>query len=218
MRVKICGITDVAYAQMAVLAGADAIGLNFYPRSPRYVSHEQAAAILRELPAFVDAVGVYVNLPLGEAFTHARDLGVISTVQCHGDLHEPPPSPSLRFLPAFAIREQESLAAACRYLDVCAELGLRPAAILLDGWRPGEYGGTGQPPPWELLNDLDLRWGTAVVLAGGLTPENVAEAIRRVRPYAVDVASGVESAPGHKDPEKLRRFIGNAREAAARWL
>src|SRR5205814_10530314 len=98
-----------------------------------------------------------------------------------------------------------------RYLDVCRNTNRLPAAILLDAHVPGQYGGTGQKAPWHLL--ADFKPGVPVLLAGGLTPDNVAEAVRVVRPYAVDVASGVEARPGHKDEDKMRRFIANARGA-----
>ena len=101
-----------------------------------------------------------------------------------------------------------------RYLDRCRSLELLPAAVLVDAHVSGQYGGTGQTLPWDLL--ADFRPGVPLILAGGLTPENVAEAVRLVRPYAVDVASGVELSPGRKDAEKMRRFIGSAREAAAK--
>jgi phosphoribosylanthranilate isomerase len=104
------------------------------------------------------------------------------------------------------------LQAITRYLDVCRLRGALPSAVLVDASVPGQYGGTGRQAPWHLL--ATFRPGVPLILAGGLTPDNVAEAVRLVRPYAVDVASGVESAPGHKDPDKVRRFIDKAREAA----
>jgi phosphoribosylanthranilate isomerase len=212
LRVKICGITSVADAEQAVLLGADAVGLNFYPRSPRYITAEVALASLRVLPPTVEAVGLYVNQPLADAFANARQLAGLATVQWHGDAHEVPPPLVLRYVPAFPVRDPESLRAIDLYLDACRDLGRLPSAVLLDACVPGEYGGTGRSPPWELL--ADFRASVPLYLAGGLTPDNVAEAIRRVRPDAVDVASGVESSPGRKDPEKLRRFIDNARAAA----
>jgi phosphoribosylanthranilate isomerase len=212
LRVKICGITRAADARLAALAGADAVGLNFYPRSRRCVGAEAAAEILRALPPYLEAVGLYVNRDPDEALAHARGLG-LSAVQWHGDEPAPPPRAPCRFIPAFPVRDGDSLARLRRYLEDCRGLGRVPAAVLVDAHVPGEYGGTGRVAPWELL--ADFRPGVPLVLAGGLTPENVAEAVRRVRPYAVDVAGGVESAPGLKDPERTRRFIDRAREAAA---
>ena len=112
-------------------------------------------------------------------------------------------------------RDRQSLQTIDAYLDACRQQRLLPAAILVDAHVAGQYAGTGRTAPWELL--ADYRPGVPLLLAGGLMPENVAEAVRLVRPYGVDVASGVESAPGRKDAEKMRRFLGNAREAAARY-
>ncbi len=214
LRIKICGITREDDARLAVALGADALGLNFYPQSPRCVSIEVAARIVRELPPFVDPVALFVNEPLERAFEAARRLGPVRTVQWHGDEPEACAEPAFRFIPAFAVRDADGLARVSRYLEMCRSLARLPAAVLLDGHAAGRYGGTGQAAPWRLL--ADFRPGVPLILAGGLTPENVAEAVRAVRPYGVDVASGVESEPGRKDPDKVRRFIEAAREAAAR--
>jgi phosphoribosylanthranilate isomerase len=117
-----------------------------------------------------------------------------------------------RWVVAFAVRDRQSLTAIDAYLDRCRQEGRLPDALLVDAHVPGEYGGTGQVAPWDLL--AEYRPPVPLILAGGLTPENVAEAVRRVRPYGVDVASGVESSPGRKDAEKMRRFIAEARRAA----
>jgi phosphoribosylanthranilate isomerase len=134
-------------------------------------------------------------------------------VQWHGESHEPPDGSGYHLIPAFPVRDEGSLAAATRYLDLCRDVGRLPAAVLLDAHVPGQYGGTGRTAPWRLL--ASFRPGVPLVLAGGLTPDNVAEAVRIVQPYAVDVASGVESAPGVKDLEKVRRFLDRARAAAS---
>jgi phosphoribosylanthranilate isomerase len=213
LRIKICGITCVADACQAALLGADAIGLNFYPRSPRCISDQTAAEIVRALPPFIETVGIYVNQVIDEALAHARRLG-LSAVQWHGDQIALPPKDAGRFISAFPIRDADDLTRVQHYLEQCRHLGRLPAAVLVDAHVPGEYGGTGCVPPWELL--AEFRPEVPLILAGGLTPENVAEAVRRVRPYAVDVASGVESAPGQKDEEKMRRFIEIARQASDR--
>jgi phosphoribosylanthranilate isomerase len=213
LRVKICGITSAADARQAAWLGADAVGLNFYPRSRRYITADTTAEILRALPPLLEAVALYVNAPLAEAFAHAQRLG-LATVQWHGDAPEPPPDLPRRFIPAFSVSDAEGLRRVSRYLEHCREVGRLPAAVLVDGAMPGEYGGTGQAAAWDLLAGFDP--GMPLILAGGLTPDNVAEAVRLVRPYAVDVAGGVEAAPGRKDAEKMRRFIESARAAAAR--
>jgi phosphoribosylanthranilate isomerase len=141
-------------------------------------------------------------------------LGGIRTFQWHGEDHEVgDPSPFLH-IPAFPVHDRQSLVEITRYLALCRDLGHVPAAVLVDAHAPGRYGGTGQTAPWDLL--ADFRPGVPLILAGGLTPDNVAEAVRIVRPYGVDVASGVEQSPGHKDPDRMRRFVANAREAADR--
>jgi phosphoribosylanthranilate isomerase len=214
LRVKICGVTNEADARQAALLGADAVGLNFYPGSPRCVIPETAQFILRELPPFVAAVGVFVDVPLSRAFQRVQTLGRIGTIQWHGTNRELSDAYPFHLIAAFPIRDASSLQAIQRYLDTCRPLGRLPSALLLDGHAAGQHGGTGQAAPWQLL--AGYQPGVPIILAGGLTPDNVAEAVRIVRPYGVDVASGVEHSPGHKDPEKMRRFIANAREAAAR--
>lgn len=214
LRIKICGVTNEADACQAALLGADAVGLNFHPGSPRCVEPARAEAILRALPLFVQAVGVYVNQPLRYSFSHAQALGRIHTVQWHGterELCDPFP---FHLIAAFPVRDADSLRAVTRYLDACRVRGHGPSALLLDAHVPGMHGGTGRTAPWHLL--ASFRPGVPVILAGGLTPDNVAEAIRLVQPYGVDVASGVESSPGRKDAGKMERFIDAAREAAAR--
>src|SRR5205807_860785 len=139
-----------------------------------------------------------------------QQVGRMNGVQWHGDSYQPDDASPFRFIPAFAVRDRDSLQKIADYLDQCRKLDRVPDAILVDAHVPGQYGGTGQTAPWNLL--ADFKPGVPLILAGGLTPENVADAIRIVKPYAVDVAGGVESAPGVKDPEKVRRFIENVRE------
>jgi phosphoribosylanthranilate isomerase len=213
LRVKICGVTNEADARHAALCGADAVGLNFYPGSPRHIDAATAGFILRELPPFVEAVGLFVNQPLRHVFEFLHPLGHIRTIQWYGDQHELSECFPYHLIAAFPVRDADSLLAITRYLDTCRGLDHLPAAVLVDAHVPGQHGGTGQKAPWELL--ASFQPGVPVILAGGLTPENVAEAVRLVRPYAVDVASGVERGPGHKDPDKVRRFIDRAKEAAA---
>ncbi|HEY7329011.1 MAG TPA: phosphoribosylanthranilate isomerase [Gemmataceae bacterium] len=214
VRVKICGITTAEDARQAASLGADAIGLNFYAGSPRCVEASVAQIILRDLPPFVSTVGVFVETPLSKIIETLRGLDRIHIIQWHGKNPELGDCFPYRFVRAFAVRDESSLDAIQRYLDACRAIECLPSALLLDGYATGQHGGTGQTAPWQLLESF--RPGVPIILAGGLTPDNVAEAIRIVRPYGVDVASGIESAPGRKDAEKMRRFLTNAREAAAR--
>jgi phosphoribosylanthranilate isomerase len=212
VKIKICGVTNVSDAMQAAELGADAVGLNFFKESPRYVNFLAAAKIIRELPAFVEPVAVFVNEEIKDIKNSMRKLG-LRTFQFHNTVRSglihPTDLPVLRVIPAFAVREGECLAYISAYLGSCLEY-LKPAAILLDAHVPGSFGGTGQTLPWDLL--ADFRPGVPVILAGGLTPENVAKAIRLVRPYAVDVASGVESSPGKKDADKMKRFIEQVKQ------
>ncbi|HTU91131.1 MAG TPA: phosphoribosylanthranilate isomerase [Gemmataceae bacterium] len=214
VRVKICGVTTEADAQQAALLGADAIGLNFYSGSPRCIAANTAQLILRELPPFVAAVGVFVEEPIREAVEQIQALDRIHIIQWHGQKHEPSDCFLYHLIAAFPVRDAAGLQAIQSYLDACRDAGCMPSALLLDGHAPGQHGGTGQKAPWHLLDSFQPC--VPVILAGGLTADNVAEAIRIVRPYGVDVASGVESTAGRKDADKMRRFLANAREAAAR--
>jgi phosphoribosylanthranilate isomerase len=210
--IKICGVTDAEDARQAVLFGADAVGLNFYPRSPRCVSREAAASILRQLPAAAEAVAVFVRAGPTDAFEPGPDLVRIGKLQCHGEHPNPGDLFARPLIPAFQVSGRESLQAVRRYLDRCRAVDRLPPAILVDAHDGDRHGGTGRTAPWGLL--ADFRPGVPLILAGGLNPANVAEAVRIVRPYGVDVASGVEDRPGRKDPDRVRRFIENARAAA----
>jgi phosphoribosylanthranilate isomerase len=215
IRVKICGVTTAIDAVLAAEAGADAIGINFHPASPRYVGDvAERNLILIELPPFVSPVGVFVGASFREAFGQMHRFRSIRTIQLHGDRHEPERRFPYKRIDAFSVRDHDDLEKINRYLALAGEIGHMPAAVLVDGYAAGLRGGTGRTAPWAILADFHPR--VPVILAGGLTPDNVAEAIRIVRPYAVDVASGVESAPGRKDPEKMRCFIAAAQEAAAK--
>jgi phosphoribosylanthranilate isomerase len=201
-RIKICGITSAADAAAAVAAGADALGFVFVPGTPRHVTAEAAAEIIATLPPFVTPVGVFVDQPAA-AIVQIISCCRLGAVQLHGS--EPPelaramPVPAIK---AFRIRSRDDLAPLAWY----------PArAFLLDSYLEGRPGGTGAAFPWEAAVGAPAR--APIILAGGLTPDNVAEAVRRVRPYGVDVSSGVERAPGAKDRRKLEEFIAHVRSA-----
>jgi phosphoribosylanthranilate isomerase len=214
VRIKICGITSEVDAEMAAALGADAIGLNFWPQSPRHIDAPTAQKILRRLPPFVEPVGVFTGLTPAEMIAQATTVGGLRMLQRHAAEHQPADIFPFRLIDAFQVPGRHKLEYVQDYLERCRRHGSLPAAIVVDGSAPGQFGGTGQTAPWQIV--AQFRPGVPLILAGGLTPDNVAEAIRIVRPYAVDVASGVEQAPGQKDPEKVKRFIANAREAAAK--
>ncbi len=202
VRIKICGITNADDALHAAACGADALGFVFYSRSPRYVTPAVAAAICAELPPFVSRVGLFVNEAPERILAVVSECG-LDVVQLHGE--ERPQdclSPPCRVIKGVRPSSDEDLAHLAQY---------RVAALLIDAAVPGQFGGTGQRADWSLASQLAAT--RRVILAGGLNPENVTAAIRKVRPYAVDVSSGVESAPGKKDPVKVATFIRRAREA-----
>jgi len=198
VRVKICGITRLEDALLAASFGADALGFNLWPGSKRHVDPDAARAIVDHQPPFVTPVGVFVDQPPTTVLALAAQAGV-QVVQLHGDESWEDvngyPIPAVK---AVRLAGPESLRDLHRY---------RVRGLLLDAPSQG-FGGSGTTCDWGLARQVAERF--PVVLAGGLTPENVGEAIRAVRPWAVDVASGVESAPGVKDPDKLRRFIESA--------
>jgi phosphoribosylanthranilate isomerase len=210
VRIKICGVTTPDDARLAADGGADAVGLNFYPGSPRYLDPQAAAALIRALPPFTAPVGVFVGMPMRQVCALAFQLG-LRGVQTYDD--RPPADDPFPFahIPAFRVKDAEGLEHVRRFVAGMTRIGRPPAAVLIDAHVEGQIGGTGQKAPWHLLCGFDP--GVPLILAGGLTPENVAEAITLVRPWGVDVASGVESSPGRKDPDRLVRFIQNARAA-----
>jgi len=203
LRIKICGITCLEDALHAADCGADALGFVFHPASPRCVTPAQAATIIAALPPLVTTVGLFVNRPVLEIRAMALDCG-LDVVQLHGD-ESPADCGALiaahrRVVKAVRLRDAASVQALAAY----------PAtAILLDAWVAGTYGGTGQRCDWQLAAEVARR--RRVILAGGLEPDNVRQAVQQVAPYGVDVSSGVERVPGRKDPRRVAAFIRNAR-------
>ena len=202
-RVKICGITREQDAEAAVACGADAIGLVFYAPSPRHVSVEQAAAICRRLPPYVTSVALFVNAEAADIARVVDEVGV-DLLQFHGDES-----------PEFCAAHRRPWMRAVRMkadTDLDAELARFSVGrgLLLDAYRPGVPGGTGETFDWARIPAALAR---RIVLAGGLSPANVGEAVRRVRPYAVDVSGGVEADKGIKDADKIKAFIDEVRHA-----
>ena len=200
VRVKICGITNLEDARLAVAAGADALGFIFVEGTPRFITPDRAAAIISELPPFVTPVGVFWDHPPGHVKAVAEACG-LRVLQFHGE--EPPETLADYRMPMIKTIKVE------RAADLDQMDGYRVAAFLLDSparWSEGE---TRQPIQWRLARDAASRG--PIILSAGLVPENVAQAIGIARPYGVDVNSGVETVPGRKDPEKVRRFIRAAK-------
>ncbi len=204
-KIKICGITNLADGLAAVEAGADALGLNFYEKSPRHISLKTAAEISKQLPPFVMRVGLFVNAP-EDLVTRAIGECSLTMLQFHGD--EAPEFCTqfgLMSMKAFRIRDAESFKQIPEF---------HTDAYLLDAFSPEARGGTGEKFNWDLAIEAQ-KFGKPIFLAGGLTPENVADAVRKVRPFGVDVSSGVESSPGKKDHAKMRAFVQAVRDTTA---
>jgi len=204
VKVKICGITNVDDALAAVEFGADALGFVFYKGSPRFISPKDAARIVAELPPFVTKVGVFVDERLDTIRGTVAEAG-LDVVQFHGN--EPPENCEIDCRAVKAIRVKE-------LSDLKPLKSYRVSAFVLDTYAPQSLGGTGQIFNWDIAVEAK-RYGR-IILAGGLTPENIARAVVYVRPYAVDVSSGVEAEKGRKDHDKLKLFIHRVREIP--WL
>jgi phosphoribosylanthranilate isomerase len=204
VRVKICGITNVEDALLAVEAGADALGFIFVEGTPRYVTPAAAAAITRALPPFVTAVGVFWDHPQGHVKAVVEACG-LRALQLHGD--EKPEDAGRYELPVIKTIKVAGPQ------DLARMAGYRVAAFLLDSAARWSEGEPRRPIEWQLAR-MAASHGR-IILSAGLTPENVARAVGIARPYAVDVNSGVEARPGQKDPDKLWRFIAEVRRAGA---
>ena len=205
VRVKICGITNPADAQLAAELGAHAIGLNFYPQSPRSISPHDAAKIIKPLPPFVAPAGVFVNWAADPVIALSKALH-LSSAQLHGDETPQTCAAIAQHLPIIKVFRIKKGSALPKFAEYRAA-----NAFLLDAASTTDFGGTGKTIDWLLARRAANRH--RIILAGGLTPENVAEAILTVRPYAVDVASGVESRLGKKDPAKLQKFFAEVARA-----
>lgn len=200
VKVKICGITSLDDARMAVDAGADALGFVFYEKSPRFVNPVAAAKIIAKLPPFIQTVGLFVNEEI-EKINWTADFCGLDLVQLHGDESpEDCQEVNRRVIKAFRIQNIVSIEPLKKF---------QVSGYLLDAWCPDCYGGTGKTFNWEVA--AAARQYGRIILAGGLAPDNVIEALRAVQPYAVDVSSGVESAPGKKDAAKVKEFIKRAK-------
>ncbi len=200
IKVKICGLTNLEDALAAAEAGADAFGFVFYPKSPRCVKSKTVKEIIRQMPPYVTTVGVFANASADEILDVMDECG-LDIAQLQGD---EPPSVCERLgskaIKAIRVKDHDSLASMKAY---------SVRAFVLDAFTPENFGGTGKRFDWDLA--LEAKQYGRIILAGGLTPENVREAIQKVRPYGVDVSSGVEHQIGKKDPEKVRQFIVKAK-------
>ncbi|CAG0934990.1 phosphoribosylanthranilate isomerase [Thermoflexales bacterium] len=208
MKVKICGITNLDDAQAAIEAGADLLGFNFYVRSPRYLAPERAREIAAQIRSGEQRpllVGVFVNSPLEEVRS-ILEIVPIDLAQLHGD--EPVRVVEQLHGRGFKALRPTSEEEAEIDAEWFAPHGPNAPVLLLDAYREGQYGGTGYTADWSIATKLAQQY--PILLAGGLTPENVTEAIRQVKPWGVDVASGVECAPGKKDVAKMKLFVERA--------
>lgn len=205
IKIKICGITNARDAAAAAEAGADALGFVLWEGSKRFVSVETAARIAPLLPPHVIRIGVFVDAREELVYHAVRECG-LNVLQFHGnETPEYCAQFGLMSMKAIRVKDEEAIELSRKYTT---------EALLLDAWSPAGQGGTGEVFDWDLAVRI-RRMGRTVFLAGGLTAENVAQAIRRVSPFGIDVSSGVESSPGRKDHGKIRAFIQAARDAAA---
>jgi phosphoribosylanthranilate isomerase len=205
VKIKICGITNLEDALLAADLGADALGFIFYPPSPRSVAPDAARAIIAQLPPFVSTVGVFVDEDAAAVKDLAAAVG-LDWLQLHGQ-ETPDYCRNLgrRIIKAFRIRDENSLAGLAAYRGIVQ-------AFLLDTYKKGQLGGTGETFNWDLA--LKAKKFGPIILGGGLTAANVARAVATAQPQAVDVASGVEAAPGKKDPVKLKAFFAAIKGAS----
>ncbi len=205
VRVKICGITNLEDALTAAEYGADALGFVFWEKSPRYVSPDTAATIIKSLPPFITTVGVFVNEPAAR-IRSIIDAAGLNCIQLHGD-----ESPSecakinggtgLKLIKAFRVRDKKDISRLSDY---------KVSAYLLDAFREGVPGGTGQTFDWELA--IEAKASGRIILSGGLNPENIKDALAKAGPYGVDVSSGVEARPGKKDRDRLIKFLEQVKD------
>jgi phosphoribosylanthranilate isomerase len=203
MRIKICGITNFDDAMAAVDYGTDALGFIFFKQSPRYITYKKAASIIAKLPPCITTVGVFVNED-PEQIEKSVAITGIDIVQLHGNESPDKIASSRRIIKAIRVKSLESLDPLIYFKGLVS-------AFLLDTYTPDILGGTGQIFNWDIA--VEAKQFGRIILAGGLTPDNIAEAVRWVRPYGVDVSSGVESEKGRKDHNKLNLFIKRARLA-----
>lgn len=210
-RTKICGITRIEDVQSVVDAGADAIGLVFYPPSPRYVSPQQAVELVKYIPPYIQLVGLFVNANADE-IQQVLQTVPLDIIQFHGD--ETPEQ--CQAIAAQVKRRWYKAIQVKPDLDVLAEVQkyhqVGASAVLLDAWHPDLKGGTGHAFDWSKFPKSEIP----LILAGGLTPENIEQAIKITQPYAVDVSGGVESAKGIKDQQRIQRFMQGVQRGTAK--
>jgi len=199
VKVKICGITNLDDARAAVDMGADLLGFNFYPKSPRYLTVEKAIEIIDQIPTFVDTACIFVN-PTAEEIKDITAHGFLNWIQLHGD-ETPQFCETLKW---FHVKTIKAVRVESSW-DIAGIERFRTDAILLDAFNPKLYGGTGETFDWDLIGEINTR---RIFLAGGVNPENAADAVR-TGVYGIDVCSGIESAPGRKDHEKMRQLFEN---------
>lgn len=198
VKVKICGLTNYEDAAAAINMGADLLGFNFYPKSPRYITPEKAAEIIRKLPAFTDIVGVFVNEPI-EKIHETREMCHLDWVQLHGD--EDPEfcnqfrSHDVKIMKAIRVKDQKDVESAENFFT---------DAILLDAFNPKKYGGTGVSFDWNIIGHIKKR----IFLAGGINPSNAAKAVE-LGVYGIDICSGIEARPGKKDKRLMKKLFAS---------
>ena len=208
--IKVCGIRRTEDAICCREAGVDAVGLNLFPKSPRFINEQDLSLLGQGWPAGLDAVALFVSPNPSEMAELVGRHPWIGFIQIHG-LDQPPLDPPPRpWILAGSAHPKEGFQPLRSLLQMCMESGTGPSAVLLDGYKVGMHGGTGVKAPWSLINPKD--WPISLILAGGINPANVREAMATVGPWGIDVASGVESSTGIKDPGLIKELVSLARQ------
>lgn len=208
--IKVCGVKQPEDILICHEAGVDSVGLNFYPSSPRFINQFELERASRSWPDSLAAVALFVTPAMSEVWELIHRHPWINLLQFHGLANPPSEPPPRPWILAGAAQAETGFAPISDLLSRCLIAGVGPCAVILDGHRPGMHGGTGQKAPWELVKTAE--WPIPVILAGGINPENAAEAMTVVKPWGLDVASGVESAPGVKDRDAIFRLVARARQ------
>ena len=203
--IKVCGVRRVEDVEACYQAGVDAVGINCYVKSPRYISEEQLNALARVWPVSLTAIGLFVDPSPKQVLDLIEAHPWIGFLQFHGLTQPPSERPPRPWILASGAHPEAGFGPVRLLLDRCIAADCSPVAVILDGHLPGMHGGTGQRAPWHAINPTE--WPIPVVLAGGLKPDNVAEAMRVVRPWGLDLASGVEISPGVKDADAINQLV-----------
>ena len=211
--IKVCGVRTLHDVICCHDSGVDAVGLNFYPLSPRFISQNELDVLASAWPVGLTAVALFVCPTIDEVRQLIVKNPWINLLQFHGIGAPPLENPPRPWILAGSAQNERGFAPVLELYDHCMVAGVGPSAVLLDGHRPGMHGGTGQKAPWDLVKPAE--WPVPVILAGGINPENASQAMSMVKPWGLDVASGVEFAPGVKNHQAIEQLVSRARQVSS---